>query len=161
MRSGGRARRGALPAAGRGRRDVSPGNMDEKGKTPRGLVGEEGVPRRGACDCQHCVGLARFCEDPTATERRFTAVESIRKHLTKVVKENSLDISLRTLKDKRPYTLVCKKNRASHERRLELHEENSAEMKRLLAATPTSAGELGERLRKAPGKNPRAGSGDD
>ena len=116
-------------------------------------------PRHGACDCQYCVGLARFCEDPAVTERRFTSVESIRKHLTKVVKENSLDISLLTLKDKRPYTLVCKKNRASHERRLKLHEEDSAEMKRLLAATPPSAGELGERLRKATGKNPGTGSG--
>ena len=106
---------------------------------------------RGGCGCALCGELVGFCEDPVATERRFTAVESLRNHLTGVVEEDSLDISLRTEKDRRPYTLVCTKNRASHERGLKRYEEDTVEMKRLLAAAPPSAGELAKRLRKAVG----------
>ena len=106
---------------------------------------------RGGCGCALCVELVGFCEDPVATERRFTAVESLRNHLTGVVEEDSLDISLRTEKDRRPYTLVCTKNRASHERGLKRYEEDTVEMKRLLAAATPAAGELAKRLRKAVG----------
>ena len=83
------------------------------------------------CGCGNCRELKAFCEDPVATEYRLKARQSVRDHLSFYIERGSLDLSCRTEKARRPYTLVCTKNRASHEKRRKRYEEDIAEMKRL------------------------------
>ena len=108
------------------------------------------------CGCEDCARLEEFCEDPVATERRFTAPQARRDHLVLFIEHDSLDIDTRTEKKNRPYTLVCEKNRASHERRRKQYAEDVIEMERLAAAAPPSAVELLENLLEAVGKSRRA-----
>ena len=111
------------------------------------------------CGCEDCAWLKEFCEDPVATERRLTAPQARRDHLVHVIGHDSLDIDTRTEKKNRPYTLVCEKNRASHERRRKRYAEDVIEMQRLAAAAPPSAGELLESLLEAVGESRRPREG--
>ena len=71
-----------------------------------------------ACDCEHCAQLQAFCKDPVARVRRFPLRKELRAHLHRQIDRHELDMSHVTERRGRPYTLVCTKNRASHERRL-------------------------------------------
>ena len=71
-----------------------------------------------ACDCEPCRQLAAFCGNPDAQVGRFPLRKDLRGHLHRQIDRHRLDMSHVTERRGRPYTLVCTKNRASHERRL-------------------------------------------
>ena len=70
------------------------------------------------CDCEHCAQLEAFCKDGVARVGRFPLRKELRAHLHRQIDGHGLDMSHVTERRGRPYTLVCTKNRASHERRL-------------------------------------------
>ena len=76
------------------------------------------VEARIACDCEHCTALKAFCGDPVDRVRRFPLRKDLRKHLHRQIDQHRLDMFHVTERRGSPYTLVCTKNRASHEQRL-------------------------------------------
>ncbi len=71
-----------------------------------------------ACKCDHCTELSRFLADAAHKEWIFKAAESLRRHVETSIRSNGCDLDCATDKRGRPYTLVCTKNQASHERRV-------------------------------------------
>ena len=96
-----------------------------------------------ACDCELCARLRAFCADPVKREERFKVRKDLRKHLHRVIDSHRLDLDHVTARSGRPYTLVCTKNRASHERRLKEYAEDLRRMSSLLTSIPE--GERGDR----------------
>ena len=76
------------------------------------------VTAKLGCDCKHCAQLEAFCRDGVARVARFPLRKELRAHLHRQIDGHGLDMSHVTERRGRPYTLVCTKNRTSHERRL-------------------------------------------
>ena len=89
-----------------------------------------------ASHCELCAKLRAFCEDPVARVERFPVRQERRWHLHGVIDQNGLDMYHVTERRGRPYTLVCTKNRASHERRLAEYAEDVAWMRSLAESGP-------------------------
>lgn len=74
-------------------------------------------------DLQHTSELASelraFCENPKARSKRFKVNRDRRKFLRQLINDLNLDIDYTTERKGSPYKLVCTKNRAGHERRLD------------------------------------------
>ena len=70
------------------------------------------------CDCEHCARLEAFCADSVERVGRFPLRQDLRRHLHRQIDDHRLDMDHETERRGRPYTLVCTKNHASHERRL-------------------------------------------
>jgi len=70
------------------------------------------------CGCEPCARLRAFCADPAARVARFPLRKELRKHLHRTIDAHGLDIDHETERHGRPFTLVCTKNRRSHQRRL-------------------------------------------
>ena len=98
------------------------------------------------CDCEHCANLRAFCDDPAVRVARFPLRQELRVHLEGVIRHRRLDIDHVTEQKGRPYTLVCTKNRASHERRLAEYAEDVAGMRSLVDSVP--AGRQAARCRE-------------
>ncbi len=96
-----------------------------------------------SCDCELCVRLRAFCGDPVQREERFKVRKDLRKHLHRVIDRHRLDMHHVTERTGRPYTLVCTKNRAGHERRLEEYAEDLRRMSSLLTSIPEGEGRGG------------------
>ena len=88
------------------------------------------------CKCELCNKLRAFCEDPVKRLEHFKVRKDLRKHLHRVIDRHRLDLHHVTERQGSPYTLVCTKNRASHERRLDEHAEDLRRMDSLLACAP-------------------------
>ena len=93
-----------------------------------------------SCECDLCDRLRAFCEDPVKQLERFKMRTDLRRHLHQVIDRGGLDLYHETERRGSPYTLVCTKNRASHERRLEEYAEDLRCMGKLLASTPEGKG---------------------
>ena len=91
------------------------------------------------CDCAHCAELRAFCENPDAEVGRFPLREELRCHLEMIIRTRHLDIDHVTERKGRPYTLVCTKNRASHQRRLAEYAEDVSHMESLVRSAPGGA----------------------
>ncbi len=89
-----------------------------------------------SCDCGLCARLRAFCGDPVAREERFKVRKDLRRHLHRVIDLHRLDLDHVTARSGSPYTLVCTKNRAGHERRLEEYAEDLRRMSWLLTSIP-------------------------
>lgn len=89
-----------------------------------------------ASHCELCAKLRAFCEDPIARVERFPIRQELRRHLHGVIDQHGLDMFHVTERRGRPYTLVCTKNRASHERRLAEYAEDVAWMRSLAESGP-------------------------
>ena len=76
------------------------------------------------CQCRHCVELSRFLADPLVEEWSFKAAENDRSHVEHSIRQAGCDLNLKTMKGRRPYTLVCVKNQASYQRRLQQREQD-------------------------------------
>ena len=63
--------------------------------------------------------LRAFCDDPKARSKRFNVNRDRRKYLRQLINDLNLDIDYVTERKGSPYKLVCTKNRAGHERRLD------------------------------------------
>ena len=104
-----------------------------------------------ACDCPHCAELRRFCADPEAEIRRIPLRKELRRHLRQEIASSGIDMLCETERQGRPFTLICIKTRASHERRLRQYDEDIAEIGRLigLAEAVPDSGRITESLRTA------------
>ncbi|MDD5033882.1 MAG: 2OG-Fe(II) oxygenase [Methylococcaceae bacterium] len=71
-----------------------------------------------ACQCRYCAELSRFLADPASKTWPFQAAAAERSHVEHSVRQNGCDLTLTTQTRGRPYTLICTKNQASHERRV-------------------------------------------
>ena len=96
------------------------------------------IETRIACDCEHCVRLQAFCADPADTTIRFRMRQDLRLHVESTIKIGKLDIDCETERRGSPHTLICTKNRATHERRCAQYAEDIAHMRLLAAAAPRS-----------------------
>ncbi len=94
---------------------------------------------RLSCGCECCAELRRFCADPVAGVLRIPVRRELRAHLRREIERASVDISCETERRGSPYTLVCTKTRASHERRLRQYREDIVEMRRLAGTAETAA----------------------
>ncbi len=94
------------------------------------------IPADLACDCEPCRQLEAFCEDPHARVGRFPFRKELRRHLHRQIDSHRLDMSHVTERRGSPYTLVCTKNRASHERRLREYAEDVDWMDALTRVAP-------------------------
>ena len=88
------------------------------------------------CTCEHCAKLRAFCRDPVARVERFKVRKDLRKHLHRTIDAHRLDLYHKTERRGSPYTLVCTKNRASHERRLKRYAQDLLRMESLLESAP-------------------------
>ena len=88
------------------------------------------------CNCRGCVQLKAFCSNTAATETKISVAQSERQHLRDQIKRHSLDIDCETERRGRPYSLVCKKNRASYQRRLAEYGEDVQQMNVLIRCRP-------------------------
>ena len=91
------------------------------------------------CGCVHCADLLAFCRDPAARFGRFPLRADLRGHLHGVIDRHKLDMSHVTERKGRPYTLVCTKNHASHERRLKEYTADVKQMASLAQLAPAGS----------------------
>ncbi len=71
------------------------------------------------CTCKDCTELRLFLDDPNEATWRFKAAEDRRGHITQTIQKNHCDVDQKTEKLSRPYSLICTKNQASYQRRVE------------------------------------------
>ena len=72
-----------------------------------------------SCTCADCSELKRFLDDPHEPEHRFRVVQARRSHLEERIRAAGCDLDIRTERKGSPHTLVCTKNRASYQARLD------------------------------------------
>ena len=108
-----------------------------------------------SCRCPQCRRLQRFYADPDARVLGLPLRKELRRHLHQIINSHGLDLLHETERKGRPFTLVCTKTRAGHERRLAQYAEDIMHMRRLAEAAERAgvadvagAGEL-DRLRSA------------
>ena len=94
------------------------------------------IAANAGCRCEHCDRLRDFCKDPAARTARFPLRKDLRAHLHQIIDGQELDIEHVTERRGRPFTLVCTKTRASHERRLAEYAEDVSCMQGLIEAAP-------------------------
>lgn len=87
-----------------------------------------------ACKCKDCRDLGRFLTDPGERQWMLRAAESERSHVADSIRRARSDLDQTTDRKGRPYTLVCTKTQASHERRVAQRTADLADLKRLGAA---------------------------
>ena len=106
---------------------------------PPATPGDWTITANAGCRCEHCDKLRDFCKDPAARTARFPLRKDLRAHLHQIIDNQQLDIEHVTERRGRPFTLVCTKTRASHERRLAEYAEDVSCMQGLLKAAPGGA----------------------
>ena len=102
------------------------------------------------CGCEVCAGLRAFCADPAARVARFPLRKELRAHLHRTIDSHGLDIDHETERRGRPFTLVCTKNRRSHERRVAEYSDDIGWMRRLTDIAPDD-GRNADRAREIAG----------
>ena len=70
------------------------------------------------CKCRDCAEFSLFLDDPARKEFVLRAAESARSHLERTIHAANCDVNAKTLRQGRPYSLVCTKNQASYDRRV-------------------------------------------
>ena len=98
--------------------------------------GDWTIAANDGCRCEHCDRLRDFCRDPAARTARFPLRKDLRAHLHQIIDGQELDIEHVTERRGRPFTLVCTKTRASHERRLGEYAEDVSCMQGLIQVAP-------------------------
>lgn len=71
------------------------------------------------CKCADCAELKQFLANAEQEQWVFKAVEARRKHVEDIIKQNKCDVSCHTQKGGTPYRLICTKNQASYQRRVD------------------------------------------
>lgn len=103
------------------------------------------------CRCDLCRKLIAFCDDPARRIEHFKVRKDLRKHLHRVIDRHRLDMHHVTKRQGRPFTLVCTKNRASYQRRLDEYAEDLHRMDSLLAGAPRIERREGGRVERLAG----------
>jgi hypothetical protein len=71
------------------------------------------------CTCRDCAELRTFLNNPSQSTWSFKAAEAKRNHIEHSIKSHKSDVSYVTERSSRPYSLICTKNQASYQRRVE------------------------------------------
>lgn len=82
------------------------------------------------CTCKDCAEFRAFLDNPTQSMWRFKAAENRRDHIEQTIKYRKCDVNSVTEKSSRPYSLLCTKNQASYERRVEQRKTDLATLAR-------------------------------
>ena len=98
------------------------------------------MPAEVRCDCEDCVALLAFCRDPDKRIGRFSVRKDRRKHIHRTIDGYGLDLDHVTERKGSPYTLVCKKTRDGHRRRLREYAEDLEWMDSLRDCAPRAKG---------------------
>jgi len=72
---------------------------------------------RLSCSCRRCTPLAAFLEAPDQAQWSYKASQVERDHVAATIHQSRADLSCTTDKQRRPYSLVCTKTKASYDRR--------------------------------------------
>ena len=112
----------------------------ERSSTVPGEPTDWTIAEDASCECDLCARLRAFCRDPVKQVERFKVRTDLRRHLHQVIDRRGLDLDHETERRGSPYTLVCTKNRASHQRRLEEYAEDLRCMGTLLLSMPEGGG---------------------
>jgi hypothetical protein len=91
-------------------------------------------PAELSCHCTHCEEVSRFLDSPTDSTWRLKAVQATRTHVSRQIQQDGCDLDLYTDQRGRPYTLICTKNQASYQARVQQRECEEAQLQILLAA---------------------------
>ena len=117
-----------------------------------------------SCRCPHCRRLQQFYGAPRERVLRLPIRAELRRHVHQIIDSNGLDLLHETERKGSPYTLVCTKTRAGHQRHLAQYAEDITNMRSLVAsaervgvADTTAAGAV-DRLRSAIALQPEDGN---
>ena len=117
-----------------------------------------------SCRCPHCRRLQQFYGAPRERVLRLPIRAELRRHVHQIIDSHGLDLLHETERKGSPYTLVCTKTRAGHQRRLAQYAEDITNMRSLGAsaervgvAHTTAAGAV-DRLRSAIALQPEDGN---
>ena len=83
------------------------------------------------CACKDCAELRAFLNNPAQSTWSFKAAEAKRKHIEHSINSHKSDVSYVTEKSNRPYSLICTKNMASYQRRVEQRKSDLDMLERL------------------------------
>ena len=95
-----------------------------------------------SCRCEHCQSLSRFLQSASQEVWRFKAREGDRLHVEDSIRQSRCDVDCATERKGSPYVLVCSKNRASYEKRVEQRRADLDDLQRLGAEAATSGGSV-------------------
>jgi hypothetical protein len=87
--------------------------------------------RASGCACDCCGELSQFLVNPSQRIWAFKAGESDRRHVEETIRRERCDVDRATDKRGRPYSLVCTKNQASHDRRAEQRKQDLKDLQLL------------------------------
>jgi hypothetical protein len=87
------------------------------------------------CSCEHCAALSRFLASPVTETWTLKAAERVRRHVEEEIKAARADLDVRTERRGSPHSLVCRKNRASYERRVAQRRQDLADIAILSGTT--------------------------
>lgn len=85
------------------------------------------------CPCDDCKAIRRFLADPELSVARFPLAERRRRHIHSEIESSRADCTHLTDRVGSPYSLVCKKTNASHDRRRKQYLEDSKLLQELEA----------------------------
>lgn len=89
------------------------------------------------CDCADCEELKAFLKNPAEQVHRFRVRQDRRQHLEHQIKGHGCDLDCVTDRTGSPQTLVCTKNSASFDARLETYREDRAHLAALRSIQKT------------------------
>ncbi len=87
------------------------------------------------CKCEHCTVLGRFLASPATETWTLKAAQQVRGHVEAEIRIARADLDVRTEERGRPYSLICRKNRASYERRVAQRRQDVADIDILKGTT--------------------------
>ncbi|VFM99224.1 MAG: Predicted 2-oxoglutarate- and Fe(II)-dependent dioxygenase YbiX [Candidatus Kentron sp. G] len=88
-------------------------------------------PAKLSCQCDDCLALGRFLEDPQAPVARFPLAKARRQHLHQIIDGNGYDVTHVTERKGRPFTLVCRKTTASYNAAHRIYQRDEKNLRRL------------------------------
>jgi predicted 2-oxoglutarate/Fe(II)-dependent dioxygenase YbiX len=80
------------------------------------------------CSCEHCAALGRFLSSTASETWTLKAPEQVRRHVEAEIKAARADLDFRTERRGSPHSLICRKNRASYERRVAQRNQDLADI---------------------------------
>jgi len=83
------------------------------------------------CACKDCAELRAFLNNPAQSTWSFKAAEAKRKHIEHSIKSYQCDLTCITERKGSPHSLICTKNMASYQRRVEQRKNDLDVLERL------------------------------
>ncbi len=90
------------------------------------------------CKCGDCAALQLFARNPGQQIARFPLNKERRRHLHNVIDQHKLDMTHKTLRQGSPQTLICIKDRRTHQARMADYRDEIDAMRQLLEHAPNS-----------------------